>query len=136
MDKNTRGFTKEQKSSIKNLPEEILPNIIHKWYESGDYRQEYVQYAYKLGWLDFVLLLECENGLRDLNAIGDKWHAHWLCQMNDLYHNIPKEYFNSRQYQIEYCYEKYKWWTKFYGPSRIIRWQRCSSYVLDRFIIQ
>ena len=136
MDKYPRGFTKEQKSSIKNLPEDTEKNIIHKWYESGDYRQEYVQYAYKLGWLDFVTLLECENWLWNIKAVGDHWHAHWLCQMNDLYHKIPKEYFNSRQYQIEYCYEKYKWWTKFYGPSRIIKGQKCSSYVLDRFIIQ
>jgi hypothetical protein len=40
---------------------DMLPAIVHKGFASGDLRQQYVQYAYKLGGMDFVTLLECEN---------------------------------------------------------------------------
>ena len=86
--------------------------------------------------MDFIYMLECENWLRNIKAVWDQWHAYWLCQMNDLYHKIPKEYFNDWKFQIEYCYWKFKGWTKFYGSTRIIKGQYCANYVKDRFIIQ
>lgn len=45
-----------------------------------------VTYAYRLWGLDFVKVLECENGRRDIHAVGDHWHAHGLCQLNDNRH--------------------------------------------------
>lgn len=120
---------------VEQIEAENVP-IIHKWFGTWDIRQKYVQYAYKLWGMDFVTMLECENWNWNIKAIGDWWHAFWLCQMNTNYHKLPEWYKDTWQVQIEYCYEKWSTWTKFYWPTRKIKWQRCSSYVLDRFIIQ
>jgi hypothetical protein len=34
------------------------------------------------------------------------------------------------------CYEKWKGWTKFYGPQRKINGELCKDYVLDRFVVK
>ena len=110
--------------------------LIHKWFKRDDLRQKYVQYAYKLGWMDFVKLIECEAGNWSIFTKGDSWHAWGLCQLNDNYHKVSEEYKNTWQVQIETCYKKRKGWTIFYGPNRIIKGQKCSSYVADRFILE
>ena len=95
-----------------------------------------VQYAYKLWGMDFVTMIECENWNWSIKAIGDGGHAFWLCQMNDLYHkDFPADYKEVWQVQVEYCYKKWSTGTKFYWPSRKIKGQTCSRYVLDRFEI-
>ena len=94
-----------------------------------------VQKAFELGWIDLVVLVECENGKRDPFAVWDWGDAHWLCQMNTNYHKIPQEYYDDWWFQIEYCNQKMQWGTKFYWPSRLIKWVKCSEYVLDRFTI-
>ena len=104
----------------------------HNWYTETDYRQDIVNYAYELGWMDLVTLIDCESGTNP-KANWDGWHARWLCQMSDLYHKIPQQYFDDWRFQVEYCAEKRKWGTKFYWPQRIIKWQQCSKYVLSRF---
>jgi len=110
--------------------------ITHLWYKIDDIRQQYVQYAYDIGWIDLVLLMECENWQRTTNARGDNGKAIWLCQMNINYHKLPDMYYQDRRFQVEYCANKRKWGTVFYWPQRIIKWQKCSSYVLDRFKIE
>lgn len=110
------------------------PVIQHTGYSSWDNRQLMVQRAYELGGLDFVLMLECESGFNPY-AKWDSGRSHGLCQMNTRRHELPQEYFDSWEYQIEYCYTKRKWWTKFYGPNRKIKWVKCSTAVRDRFII-
>lgn len=110
--------------------------IVHKWFQSDDVRQNMVQYAYKLGGMDFVTMIECENWNWSLTARGDSWHAHGLCQMSDLYHrDIPADYKTNWVVAVEYCYQKFSTGTKFYWPSRKIKWKKCANYVLDRFII-
>lgn len=109
--------------------------IVHKWFEADDIRQKYVQYAYKLGGMDFVKMIECENGNWRLDAIGDGGHAFGLCQINTNYHKLPDGYKDTWQVQVEYCYNKWSTWTRFYWPSRKINGQRCSTYVESRFII-
>ena len=104
----------------------------HNWYTETDYRQDIVNYAYELGWMDLVTLIDCESGTNP-KANWDGWHARWLCQMSDFYHKIPQQYFDDWRFQVEYCAEKRKWGTKFYWPQRIIKWQQCSKYVLSRF---
>lgn len=112
--------------------------IQHVWYSSDDYRQAIVQKAYEIWWLDFVVMIECENGSRDMYAVS-KTNDHWICQLNYRYN---KEFINSELYrdvnkQLEYCYEKWKINPKlWYWPDRLIKWVKCSKYVLDRFIIQ
>ena len=143
------GFYDEQTSSVKNpmadneiVPVEIYeeygrPKITHKGYKSWDLAQQIVQYAYDYtSWdMNFIYLLECESGMKPTN-VWDSGKAYGLCQMNSNYHKIPQAYYDDWGYQVEYCYSKYKTGTKFYGPSRKIKGQRCSDYVKDRFLIQ
>lgn len=119
------------------LPNKVSTDYIeHTWFSSEDQRQLMVDKAYELWGLDFVLMLECENGNWSIKQVGDWGHSFGLCQMNNRRHNIPKEYYNSREYQIDYCYQKWSSWTKFYGPNRKINGQTCKNYVRDRFIIK
>lgn len=110
--------------------------LVHKWFKADDEKQKMVAYAYKLWWIDFVKLIECENWNWNINAVWDNGHAFWLCQMNDLYHKLPAEYKTNRVVQVEYCYKKWKSWTKFYWPSRIVKGQTCANYVKDRFTLE
>lgn len=81
--------------------------------------QSMVDDAYQKWWMRQVIVQECENGRRDPMKLWDWWHAHWLCQMHDWYHDIPKQYlYWDWEFQNTYCSEKIKWWTKFYGPDR------------------
>ena len=125
----TSGFTTEDTTSVKNV-------ITHNGYKSWDLAQQVVQYAYEYtSWdMDFIYMLECESAMNPWNK-WDHGNAYWICQMNKKFHNIPEQYYTDRQFQVEYCYGKYKSWTKFYWPSRDIKWVRCSTYVQNRFII-
>ena len=110
--------------------------LIHKWFKRDDPKQKMVAYAYKLWWMDFVKLIECENWNWNIKAVWDSGKAFWLCQMNTNYHKLPTEYKTNWVVQVEYCYKKRKSWTKFYWPSRIVKWVKCSTYVKDRFILE
>lgn len=128
----TSGFTTEDTTSVKNV-------ITHKGYKSWDLAQQIVQYAYEYtSWdMDFIYMLECEWAMNPKN-VWDNGNAYWICQMNKKFHNIPEQYYNDWKFQVEYCYEKYKGWTKFYWPSRKTKhtnYMRCSDYVKDRFLI-
>lgn len=111
-------------------------DIIHKGFKEDDEKQKMVKYAYKLGWLDFVKTIECENGNWNIKAVGDSGKAFGLCQMNVNYHKLPEWYKDNWVVQVEFCYKKRKWGTKFYWPSRIIKGQKCANYVSNRFIIK
>ena len=111
--------------------------ITHKWYPEDSIAQNVVRYAYKLWGMDFVYVFECENWAYDMKRRGDNGHAHWLCQINDLYHkDIPEDYEIDWRVAVEYCYQKWKGGTKFYWPGRIIKGQKCANYVSNRFIIE
>lgn len=111
--------------------------IVHNWYAYDSIIQDYANYAYKLGGIDFVKLIECENGTWDPYRVSPT-HDHWLCQLN---YKFNKNFINSPDFedpykQMDYCYEKYKinpdlW----YGPNRRIKGKKCSDYVSDRFEI-
>lgn len=121
---------------LEKITEEKAVPIVHKWFKSDDDRQKMVQYAYKLGGIDFVTMIECENWQRKLDARWDGWKAYWLCQINTRYHSLPEWYLDTWQVQVEYCYQKWSSGTKFYWPTRKIKGQTCSNYVLDRFILE
>ena len=122
-----------KKPEIKEIDKSDL--ITHKWFDEEDIRQDYVEYAYKLWGIDFVKMIECENGNWNLKAVWDSWKAFWLCQMNTNYHKLPDGYRDTWQVQVEYCYQKWSTGTKFYWPTRKIKGKTCSEYVNDRFII-
>jgi len=84
------------------------------WRPKDDPRQEYINETYKLWWMNKVVLNECEWYDRDPNKVWDGWHAYWLCQMNDRFHDIPDQYYTDRRFQIKYCFEKRNWGSLFY----------------------
>ena len=129
--------TKNDNTSQTESPNSTAGQITHKGFPADSNVQNIVRYAYKLWWYDFVAVLECENGSYRLDAVGDHGHAFWLCQMNDRFHkDIPSDYTTNWVVAVEYCYSKWKSWTRFYGPSRIVKGQRCSNYVKNRFIFE
>ena len=130
----------EKKSD--SLPEiqaqaEVSPStgrIMHSGFSPDDPRQRMVAEAYDLWGLDFVSLIECENGLRNPKAIWDGRMSFWLCQLNIRRHGEPlEEERNDRTYQLSVCYQKRKWGTKFYWPQRLIWGKSCSEAAKKRF---
>lgn len=112
------------------------PSIWHSGFWSGDYRQEIVQEAYDLWGIDFVSLIECENGQWLTGAVGDWEKAYGLCQLNTRRHKEPlAPSWNDWRNQISICYSKRKWGTKFYWPSRLIWGKKCWEAVKKRFYL-
>lgn len=115
---------------------EEQPTILHSGFSPDDYRQEIVQEAYKLGGLEFLTLIECENGLRDPLRVGDGGKSHWLCQLNTRRHKEPlSSAWSDWRNQLSVCYQKRKWGTKFYWPQRKIGGKRCWEIAKKRFMI-
>ncbi len=118
-------------------PEETPPvnqKIQHLGFSPDDYRQEIVQEAYDLWGMDFVSLIECENGQWLTGAVGDYGRSRGLCQLNTRWHKEPlSSDWNDRTYQLSICYSKWKWGTKFYWPQRRIWGGRCWEVVKKRF---
>lgn len=109
--------------------------IMHSGFSPDDPRQRMVAEAYDLWGLEFVSLIECENGLRNPKAVWDGGKSFWLCQLNIRRHGEPlEEERNDRTYQLSVCYSKRKAGTKFYGPQRLIWGKNCSEVAKKRFI--
>jgi hypothetical protein len=127
------------KEEPRNIQPEVQEEIItHNWYASDSVIQDYVNYAYEIWGIDFVKLIECENGTWDPQKVS-KTHDHWLCQLHYSYNKkfIDSPEFKDPYKQIDYCYEKYKVNPKLrYWPSRKIKGKKCSDYVDDRFDIK
>ena len=108
--------------------------IMHSGFSPDDPRQRMVAEAYDLWGLEFVSLIECENGLRNPKAIWDGGLSFGLCQLNIRRHGEPlEEERNDRTYQLSVCYRKWKWGTKFYWPQRLIWGKSCSEVAKKRF---
>ena len=108
--------------------------IMHSGFSRDDPRQKMVAEAYDLWGLDFVSLIECENGLWNPKAVWDGRLSFGLCQLNIRRHGEPlaperKDWRN----QLSICHSKRKWGTKFYGPQRKIRGKSCSEVAKKRF---
>ena len=74
--------------------------------------------AYDIWGMDEVIQIECENWNWDPFARWDSWKAVWLCQMNELYNDLPQAYYDDWGFQIKYCNERRLGGTPFYWPSR------------------
>ena len=108
--------------------------IMHSGFAPDDPRQRMVAEAYDLWGLEFVSLIECENGLWNPKAVWDGGLSFWLCQLNIRRHGeLLEEERNKREYQLSVCYSKRKAGTKFYGPQRKIRGKSCSEVAKKRF---
>ena len=112
-------------------------SITHNWYATDSVIQDYVNYAYDIWGIDFVKMIECENGRWDPKRVSET-HDHWLCQ---LHYSYNKKFINSPEFkdpykQLDYCYEKYKTNPELrYWPDRKINGKKCADYVDDRFEI-
>ncbi|MBB1579071.1 MAG: hypothetical protein HG424_003765 [candidate division SR1 bacterium] len=95
-----------------------------------------MQYAYQLGGLSLVTMMECENGNWDITIRGDGGYSVGICQIHTLYHHLPREYYTSWQTQVELCNQKWQNGTKFYGPSRLVHGQKCSEFAKKRFYFE
>ena len=120
----------------KEIEQQMLQEIlVHNGYSYGAALQDYVNYAYHLWWIEFVKLIECENGRWDPKRIS-KTNDRGLCQLNYKYN---KKFINSPDFadpykQLDYCYEKYKINPNLrYWPKRRVEGKRCSDYVSNRF---
>lgn len=114
--------------------EENYKEIYHSGFTRDDPRQRMVWEAYDLGGLEFVSLIECENGLRNPKAVWDGGMSFWLCQLNIRRHGEPlEEERNNWRNQLSTCYSKRKWGTKFYWPQRLIGGRKCWEAVKKRF---
>ena len=122
---------------VEEVEDVLEPLIVHKWFATWDVKQQYVQYAYSLGGLDFVALIECENW--NWNPfIKSKTNDHGICQLNYRYNKkfIKSDDFKDVYKQLDYCYAKYQVNPNLrYWPNRKINGQRCATYVLNRFVI-
>ena len=108
--------------------------VLHSGFLPSDPRQEIVVEAYRLWGLDFISMIECENGSRDPTARGDWGKAYGLCQLNTRRHKEPlAPEWKDRTYQLSICYQKRRAGTKFYGPQRKIRGKRCWEIAKKRF---
>ena len=155
----SKFFYIEQTSSDKNLSferveivEEVVEEmnsteisdnwkkLIKKDRDRSDWRQAYVNYAYQVGGMELVTLIECENAQRDPHRKAywneDSWG---LCMMHRAWHRevVDNPLFRDDwKRQITQCNTKMKWWTKFYWPERMIEGMNCSTYVKDRFYFE
>lgn len=119
--------------------DELSPStgrVLHSGFSPDDYRQEIVAKAYELWGLDFLALIECENGLRKVDRTGDRGQSHGLCQLNQRWHHeVYDGRRSSREFQLSVCYSKRKWGTKFYWPQRLIWGKRCWDVAKMRFMV-
>lgn len=107
-----------------------------EWPET-DPRQDLINYAYNLGWKDFVLTLEGENGLwtvdRRSMMIWKNWHYdYWLCQLNTRWHG---EFVSSKEFQDPYKQLDYCFWV---WQDAIKKWRLTTTFyaynVRNRYI--
>lgn len=112
--------------------------LIHKGYPLDSIVQDYVNYAYQLWWLEFVALNECENGWRDPHRTWDWGWSVGFCQIHWQWHKeiYDPDFKSDWQKQLNICHQKWSNGTRFYWPDRLIKGQKCSSYVQDRFYLE
>lgn len=103
---------------------------MHKDWDIWDERQDWLNYAYRKWWIDFVLTILAENGTmwidRKSNSVWANWYSDfWLCQINIWWHpEVLSWYSNWKMFhdwfydpykQLDYCYWKFAEGTRFYG---------------------
>ena len=112
----------------KKEPKRSVQLVLVQWFPEDSQATKIATYAYKVSWgdMDFLMTLKAENWAFDMylqSRVSDKhwrnWRedSRWLCQLHRTRHKDvvdDKRFWNSREFQVEKCREKYKWWTKFY----------------------
>lgn len=129
------GDSKKDRS-IEIKAKSWLQSVLVRWFPEDSLANQIATYAWEVSNhnIDFLAMLRCENWWFDMYARWDSGKAVWLCQMSELYHKIPAEYYTDWKFQIRYCYDKWSHWTKFYWPNRRIKGWRCWEVVMSDFI--
>jgi len=112
--------------------------ITVQWFPKWAMAHKIASYAYDISeWdLDFLYTIGSENWTFDMYRrswiIWANWYYDYgICQINNWYHPHivnTKEFWESREFQVEKCWELYKWWTRFY-------WYDTRHKVANRFTI-
>lgn len=114
--------------------------MTHSWFPSNSIIQDYVDYAYKIGWLDFLILIECENWRWTPDRKWDWGWSLWFCQLHWAWHKerYENDFTTNREKQLDICLAKYKGWTVFYWPDRILKETKkeCKYSVGNKFILK
>jgi len=122
LEKENQGW--EQLVLVKGFPEDSQATKI-------------VTYAYKIsgGDMDFLMTLKAENGafdmykqsqVKDPNWPNGKEDSRWLCQIHRRWysHIVDNPQFREDyKFQLDRCWELYKWWTKFYWYNNRLKFK-------------
>lgn len=113
---------KEDPKPIQTTKQIVIDQQIYKkWWSKDDPRQDLINYAYKIGWKDFLYTLDNENWLWDYkrrsNMVWSNGYSdYWLCQLNGQWHwkfmfangyNLKKWFSNDfldPYKQLDYCW--------------------------------
>ena len=102
--------------------------VKHNERNKNDERQDWINYAYKIWWKDFLLTILAENSTmwidRKSNMVWANWYSdYWLCQINVWRHPEVlwwsnwkrfKDWFYDPYKQLDYCNNLFTNWTRFY----------------------
>lgn len=126
--------------SVSAWYEEPVPRkILHTGYPEGSIVQLYVNMAWQISewdW-DFIWTLDAENWQRNPHRQSEQYQnwiredSRWFCQLHRAWHSSVVDdprFWESPERQLKKCWEKYKWWTRFYGYD-------VRHKVKDRFVI-
>ena len=106
-----------------------INKVTHKDWELDDERQKWINYAYNIWGKDFLFTILAENWTMWIDRkswlVWANWYSeYWICQINVWWHpEILSNWKNWKRFvdrfydpykQIDYCWKKYSWWTKFY----------------------
>lgn len=117
---------KNEVSKLYDLYAKTKTKILHKGWNKDDEKQKILNKLYQISsWdLDFVWTVLWENwnlnkNLRSYIVWANWYYDYWLCQINKGYHKeiVNHKDFYNLDFQIQKCWELYKWGTKFYGKK-------------------
>lgn len=124
---------KTEKLSNNYDPTVATPRVIrHKGYPEDSLVQLYANMAYQISdWdMEFIAMLEWENWQRNpyrQSEVVKDWvreKSYGFCQLHINRHSevINDDRFrDNHERQLEQCYNKWKWWTKFYWYNTVLK---------------
>ena len=102
--------------------------VLVQWFPEVSIATNIATYAYEVsnGNMDFLMTLKAENWWFDMYKQSNVPDKYWvngredsrgICQLHRKRHSAivdNERFFADYKYQVEECWKKYNWWTKFY----------------------
>lgn len=115
----------QTKPIVDEVKQEKQDTIQHTWRPVDSIVQEYVDYAREISWhnLDFIGTLDAENwqwNPHRQSEVVKNWireDSYWFCMIHRQRHSDVVDnplFWNDWKRQLDQCWNKYKWWTRFY----------------------